>query len=110
MKSAIFSSVLFFTFFAHVVFGHGYVDQMVIGGKVYNGPSPYGSAKLSSPIRKVTSTNPITNVKSSDMTCGINAASTAGIVAPAPAGSKLTFRWRQGSGAHWGHSIGPILT
>jgi hypothetical protein len=110
MKSTIFSSVLFFAFFAPAVFVHCYVEQMVIGGKVYKGPSPYSSAKISSPIRKVTSTNPITNVKSSDMTCGVNAVTTAAIVAPATAGSTLTFTWRQGNGEYWGHSIGPMLT
>jgi len=112
MQGTTLLSLFFFylAFFLPVVLGHGFVQQMVIGGKTYKGPSPYGSAKLDSPIRKIGSTNPITNVGSSDMTCGIRAATTAAIVAPATAGSKLTFTWRQGSGAHWGHSIGPMIT
>lgn len=98
------------SFLAPAVLGHGYVEEMVIGGKTYKGPSPYSSAKVFSPIRKVSSTNPLTDVSSSDMTCGIRAATTAAVVAPATAGSKLTYTWRQGSGAHWGHSIGPMIT
>lgn len=110
MEITLFFYFFYFSFLAPVVLGHGYVEQVVIGGKTYMGPQPYTSAKLDSPIRKITSTNPITDVKSSDMTCGIHAATTAAIVAPAIPGSKLTYRWRQGSGAYWGHSIGPILT
>jgi len=110
MKNVFASSIFLASCLSTSVMAHGFVSSMVIGGKTYTGPSPYGSSKAATPIRKITTVNPINDVNSGDITCGIGAkVGTASIIAPATAGSKVTFQWKSGVG-NWGHSVGPLIT
>jgi hypothetical protein len=105
------SALFLSSFLVGSVFGHGYVQQMIIGGKTYNGPSPFGKIKSASPIRQITSTNPVTNLNSGDLTCGLGAkVGSASIVAPATAGSSITYKWTENGRGSWQHKTGPIMT
>jgi hypothetical protein len=104
-----FITAFFFVFQIALVAAHGDVSRVILNGKTFQGPNPFSNKNADSPIRKISTTFPITSVTSPDMNCGINAKAAA-IVAPVTAGSKVTFAWESGRGKNWGHSIGPIMT
>ncbi|KAF8595181.1 hypothetical protein BDV93DRAFT_528868 [Ceratobasidium sp. AG-I] len=80
-----------------------------IGSKTYNGPLPFSNKNAPSPIRKITTTFPITSATDADMNCGKGAVKAAQ-VAIANSGDKVTLSWKSGQNKNWGHSLGPIMT
>ncbi|CUA73231.1 Endoglucanase-4 [Rhizoctonia solani] len=91
------------------VSAHGYVDKVTIGGKSFSGPFPFSNNNAASPIRKITTTFPITSANDPNMNCGIGAKEAAQVAAANP-GDKVTLSWKSGRDKNWGHSIGPIMT
>lgn len=91
------------------VSAHGYIDQVTIGGKSFSGPFPFSNNNAASPIRKITTTFPITSANDPNMNCGINSQPAAQVAAANP-GDKVTLSWKSGRNKNWGHSIGPIMT
>ncbi|KAF8326887.1 glycosyl hydrolase family 61-domain-containing protein [Cantharellus anzutake] len=109
MKPSLFNILLVFSLFSSAL-GHGYVESITVGGKTYPGNRPYGKGTTNTPIRQITTVNPITDVASPSMTCGIGAKiNTAFLTVHVTAGSDITFHWVSGQGK-WGHKTGPILT
>ncbi|CAE7160990.1 unnamed protein product [Rhizoctonia solani] len=91
------------------VSAHGFVDQVTIGGKSFSGPFPFSNNNAASPIRKITTTFPITSANDANMNCGIGAVPAAQVAAANP-GDKVTLSWKSGRNKNWGHSIGPAMT
>ncbi|KAI8995239.1 glycosyl hydrolase family 61-domain-containing protein [Trametes punicea] len=90
---------------------HGWVTNVTVDGKVYEGNAP-GGATNSDPIRAISTTNPILSTTDPSLSCGQNA-QLAQEVADATAGSNITFWWVSGSAAYeenWVHNVGPIMT
>ncbi|KAH9944619.1 glycosyl hydrolase family 61-domain-containing protein, partial [Amylocystis lapponica] len=88
--------------------GHGYVNQVSIDGQLYEG-NPPGRWQNASVIRLVSSVNPVQNTSDPNLACGLGA-QPAQLDATAAPGSAVTFSWVAGSGGHWFHETGPILT
>jgi len=94
--------------FASVVYAHGYVAQVTIDGKAYQGNEPQGTSNPSI-IRQISTIDPVMSVNDSNLNCGWNAPK-ATLVADANPGSKLTFTWSGGPGGYpWPHNIGPFF-
>ncbi|KAG9112163.1 hypothetical protein FRC07_007987, partial [Ceratobasidium sp. 392] len=91
------------------VSAHGFIDQIVIGSQTFSGPFPFSNKNAASPIRKISTTFPITSATDPNMNCGINAEK-ASLVAAAKPGDKVTISWKSGQNKNWGHSLGPIMT
>lgn len=91
------------------VSAHGFVDKVTVGGKTFSGPLPFSKNNAASPIRKITTTFPITSANDANMNCGIGAVPAAQVAAANP-GDKVTLSWKSGENKNWGHSIGPIMT
>ncbi|CAE6455701.1 hypothetical protein ACGC1H_005799 [Rhizoctonia solani] len=91
------------------VSAHGFVEKVTIGGKSFSGPLPFSKNNAASPIRKITTTFPITSANDADMNCGKGAVPAAQVAAANP-GDKVTISWKSGQNKNWGHSIGPIMT
>ncbi|KAH8114433.1 glycosyl hydrolase family 61-domain-containing protein [Phellopilus nigrolimitatus] len=90
------------------VSAHGFPTSVTIDGKQYNGANG-ADASSDSPMRKVSTGDPVTDVTSNNIICGQNAA-TASTDATAKPGSKLQFYWKGEAGTNWFHTTGPIMT
>lgn len=66
-----------------------------IGGKTYSGPFPFSNKNAPSPIRKITTTFPITSATDADMNCGKGAVKAAQVATAKP-GDKVTLSWQSG--------------
>ncbi|CAE6378350.1 unnamed protein product [Rhizoctonia solani] len=91
------------------VSAHGYIDKVTIGNKAFSGPYPFSNNNAASPIRKITTTFPITSASDPNMNCGIDAVPAAQVAAANP-GEKVTLSWKSARDKNWGHTIGPIMT
>ncbi|KAG8735844.1 hypothetical protein FRC10_010092 [Ceratobasidium sp. 414] len=91
------------------VSAHGFIESMTIGGKTFSGPFPFSNKNAASPVRKITTTFPITSATDANMNCGIGAAK-ASLVAAANPGDKVTISWKSQQNKNWGHTLGPIMT
>jgi hypothetical protein len=93
------------------VSAHGFLAQVTINGKAYNGPKPGqpASASAKSAIRGVSSPDPNKGASNPALTCGPDAVK-AGLVASAMPGDKLTFSWKGADMSNWPHNTGPMLT
>lgn len=91
-----------------LVSAHGYVGTITTNGKTYTGPAPEASSN-NSPIRQITTIDPVKDIGGSTMSCGQNSP-TAGApqTLTVAAGSLLTFTWTDGP-AHWPHNTGPVM-
>jgi hypothetical protein len=109
MKS--FSVLLPVLALAAQVTAHGFLSQVTINGKAYNGPKPGqpASASATSAIRGVSSPDPNKGASNVALTCGPDAVN-GGLVASAMPGDKLTFSWKGADGSNWPHNTGPMLT
>ncbi|KAI0808042.1 glycosyl hydrolase family 61-domain-containing protein [Fomes fomentarius] len=89
------------------VTAHGFVSKVVIDGKEYKGNQPSGNnaALIDSPIRQISSFDPIYGADSRDLNCGRNAKKAA-LVVNADPGSQVSFFWV----ASWPHNTGPVIT
>lgn len=105
----LFSSVLsVFALAVSSVNAHGYIKQLVADGKTYKGPVA-GGAKISSPIRQISTTSPYKDVNGPGMTCGRDA-KTASLIADVTAGSTIKMSWEDHPGDTWNHDLGPLIT
>jgi hypothetical protein len=104
--------VLFTTIIASVssVAAHGYVKEVVIGGKTLSGflpfVDPYANPIPARVIRNIPGDGPIDSLTSPDLVCNKGGTKGASLVADAPAGSKVTFRWTNWPDDH----RGPVTT
>lgn len=84
---------IFFSLFAATsVNGHGYVGFISVNGAKYEGPAPVdqaGTLSIKSPIRQITSEEPVVDVTLKSIACGLNPLAPASEVATASAGSTL---------------------
>jgi len=79
-----------------VVHGHGWIQSIVVDGKTYLGKTPFQleqSGVTSSPIRQIESNGPVTDMSSSDLTCGIKAKIAEEVIDAKP-GSVMSFLWK----------------
>ncbi|KAH7923365.1 hypothetical protein BV22DRAFT_1036374 [Leucogyrophana mollusca] len=90
------------------VYAHGYVAQVTIDGKLYQGNVPNASPTPSI-VRQINNVAPVKGASNAYMNCG-QSAQKASLVASANPGSQLTFRWEGGDGSNWPHNIGPLMT
>jgi len=79
---------------AALVSAHGYINPIVIGGKSYAGPTPYQNP-MDSIIRQVSGVEPVQDMASPNMACGLNA-KTASLVGDALPGDTVEFHWLSG--------------
>jgi len=79
---------------AALVSAHGYINPIVIGGKSYAGPTPYQNP-MDSIIRQVSGVEPVQDMTSPNMACGLNA-KTASLVGDALPGDTVEFHWLSG--------------
>lgn len=110
------------------VCAHGFVSQLIIDGKAYEGNDPnQGETRTSSqsytlffvahhltepsPIRLIDDPSPVKGANNPAVNCGPNA-KIAQVVAPANPGSNMTFSWHSGDDAKpdWPHDTGPMIT
>jgi len=77
-----------------------------------NDAGPALNSKTPSVIRMTDSPSPVTDLTSSDLSCGNGAANlTAQQTATVTAGSQMSFRWISGAPPTlWPHNMGPIMT
>ncbi|KAH9931329.1 glycosyl hydrolase family 61-domain-containing protein [Fomitopsis serialis] len=92
------------------VSAHGYVSRVVIDGVVYAGNEPNDNTG-SSPIRMISTIDPVKGANNLYLNCG-QEAQAAAITAPAKPGSSVTFQWSgaPGGGDNWPHNVGPLMT
>lgn len=96
---------------ASYVSAHGFVHQFSVNGKTYTGARPTGQrSKNASPIRQVTSPNPIYGATTSPVNCGNGGGFAASEVAPVNPGDVLKFDWRGADLSRWPHDTGPIIS
>jgi len=88
--------------------GHGLVYHFGVDGKMYTGDTPGGKSDPS-PIRQVSSQDPIYGATSPSVNCGTGAPNAALVVDAMP-GSNLTWDWKTASLSNWPHNTGPMLT
>ena len=93
MKSTFLSLGLLASLLPFVV-AHGYVRQIAIDGKIYRGNIPRRT-NFDSPIRAIDDSAPVKGATNRAMNCG-PIAPPAKVVAPANAGSRITFDWAGG--------------
>ncbi|KAG8796560.1 hypothetical protein FRC12_019067 [Ceratobasidium sp. 428] len=104
----LFSAVFALAALASVT-AHGFVSEITIGGNKFSGPFPFDSKGAASPVRKISTTFPITSATDPNMNCGINSQKAA-LVAAAKPGDKVTISWKSQKNKNWGHQFGPIMT
>lgn len=88
---------------------HGFVHVFGVDGNDNQGNVPEGSRDTPSPIRQVTSQDPIYGATNPSVNCGTGAPNAALVVDAMP-GSKLSWDWRTASLGLWPHDTGPMLT
>lgn len=84
--------------------GHGFVYIFGVDGSSNEGGTPSGKS-VSSPIRQVTSQDPIHGATNPSVNCGTGAPNAALVVDAMP-GSNLTWDWRTSSLGNWPHNTG----
>ncbi|KAH7105088.1 glycosyl hydrolase family 61-domain-containing protein [Auriculariales sp. MPI-PUGE-AT-0066] len=111
MKSAtitLFSATLLAA--VSLVTAHGSVSSLESGGKSFVGPIPGSGSDSDSPVRTISTLEPLTDPSSEDMKCGPKAAASAKAVADVKAGGTVTWGWRSGeSNIAWPHRWGPVM-
>lgn len=103
MKSAVFTALLG----AAAVSAHGVMSTFIANGKSFGGPNA-GASDGSSPIRPISSVEPVMDVNSDAYGCGPGS-QPAGTTAEAAAGSEIEFQMRNGDGGPWVHVMGPTF-
>ncbi|KAK6509630.1 hypothetical protein TWF481_004363 [Arthrobotrys musiformis] len=96
---------------ASTVMGHGIVQEFLIGGERYTGSLPFQDQYKNPAPDRITQAfwengnSFIDDVTSADIACN-KGAKAAKLVAPAPAGSEVTFFWTEWPESH----KGPVIT
>jgi Auxiliary Activity family 9 (formerly GH61) len=88
------------------VHAHGYVTKFVVDSKSYVGNVPNGPTNPS-PIRQISSIDPVKGASNPNLSCGQNAKS-ASMVADVNPGSSISFTWGDPSGG-WPHNTGTFF-
>jgi hypothetical protein len=83
---------------------HGFITMFTANGKSYNGIIP-GSASGSSPIREISSIDPVKGASNPNLSCGQDA-KPASLVADVNSGSTVSFKWGDPYGSGWPHNTG----
>ncbi|KDQ51349.1 glycoside hydrolase family 61 protein [Jaapia argillacea MUCL 33604] len=91
-----------------LVSAHGFIKTVIIDGKTYQGNLP-GGATNPSPIRQISTIDPVKGATNAFVFCGQNA-TVASMVAPANPGSTVTFDWADSETGNWPHNTGPLMT
>jgi len=100
---------LFLTFF-HLVNAHGSIQFVITPEGTYNDSLPGGDV-IPSPVRRIATVSPVTNLQSSDLACGNGADATASETITMHAGDLVHIDWRSGiPGVLWPHPFGVIMT
>ncbi|TCD71245.1 Esterase/lipase/thioesterase [Steccherinum ochraceum] len=90
------------------VVAHGYIEDVTINGKLYEGwhpfTDPYASPKPNTVVRHVPNDGPVLDIHSTDLACTVDGLQGTSAVAEAAAGSKITFHWNQWLADH----LGPV--
>ncbi|KZV95908.1 hypothetical protein EXIGLDRAFT_734391 [Exidia glandulosa HHB12029] len=109
MKSVLYAAVA--AAFLSFVQAHGSVEYIIMDGVTYKGPISLDVSPpplSNSPIRQISTMDPIRDPNSENMRCGQNAATTADAIATVTAGSDITVHYRAGQdGSNWPHKHGP---
>ncbi|KAF3186793.1 hypothetical protein TWF788_003014 [Orbilia oligospora] len=96
---------------ASTVMGHGIVQEFLIGGQRYTGSLPFQDQYKNPAPERITQAfwengnSFIDDVTSAEIACN-KGAKAAKLVAPAPAGSEITFFWTEWPESH----KGPVIT
>jgi hypothetical protein len=93
-----------FSAFLSLVNAHGFVSKFTVDGTSYNGNIP-GGASNPSPIRQISTIDPVKGASNPNMACGQNA-NNAALVASAKPGSSISFLWGDPYGTSWPHNTG----
>jgi cellulase len=97
------------------VAAHGTMSGCDIDGVHYSAPPAVDGksfTRTQTPIRQVLALEPLGDLSTPDNRCGRGAAASAELVAPAKAGSQISFTMRGGGGndnSQWPHLAGPVL-
>ncbi|EJD47911.1 hypothetical protein AURDEDRAFT_123123 [Auricularia subglabra TFB-10046 SS5] len=93
---------------------HGTLALFVADGVSYVGPKSVDVSPPPvsfTPIRQISTLEPITDPTSAAIVCGPKAAPSAPTVAPVTAGSQMSFLYRAGTDSTvWPHNVGPLMT
>jgi len=92
-----------------LVSGHGIIKTVKINGKTYPGATGPGADASNSPVRAVSSGDPIDDVTSPMMLCGRDSKS-APISASVKPGDNVEIAWQAETGINWFHNVGPVQT
>ncbi|THU79391.1 hypothetical protein K435DRAFT_785850 [Dendrothele bispora CBS 962.96] len=87
---------------------HGFVSQVSIAGKPYNGNVPNGETDPSI-IRQIKDISPVKGASNPDLFCGLGS-QVASEIADANPGDTIGVKWVGGGGENWPHNTGPMLT
>jgi len=90
-------------------YAHGFVHIFSVDGKDYKGNTPEGGSNTPSPIRQVSSQDPLNGAKNPSVNCGAGAPN-AELVVDAMPGSTLSWDWRTAALTPWPHDSGPMMT
>jgi hypothetical protein len=98
-------------FLPSLVSAHGYISEMTIGGKTYEGNNPYSMSPHASPLRMINAVEPVKlGVDDENLVCG-KGAKAGTDVAEVKAGSEIKIKWVAGDGkGKWIHNKGPVMT
>lgn len=103
-KSVSLLSAYYLHLYLSLVSAHGFVTFISVDGVLYYGANGV-NASSDSPMRKVASNFPVTNVSSTDLICGLDA-SPASTIVNVQKGSLIQFIWGSISGTNWFHQTG----
>lgn len=92
-----------------LVSGHGIIQNVQVNGKTYPGATGPGSDPSNSPVRAVSSGDPIDDVTSPMMLCGRDSKQAPMSITVAP-GDKVEVAWQAETGIKWFHNVGPVQT
>lgn len=107
MKSSIAILLPFLAVFSALlpsVNAHGFITEFTVDGKSYKGNTPGGKSS-SSPIRQISTINPVKGATNKNLICG-QSSKPAAIMADVNPGSKMTFAWGNPDGSKWPHNQG----
>jgi len=110
MKSTFFVSCLSplaILFLAPYVDAHGYLTSFSVDGTSYAGNVP-GASTNPSPIRQISTIDPVKGASNTNLMCGQNAQNAAMVVDANP-GSTISFQWGDVD-TNWPHNTGPVMT
>lgn len=81
--------------YAPSALGHGYLAQISVDGKTFEGGVPGIGGNDPNPIRLINDITPVKGANNPDLVCGKGAKS-AGLSAEAKPGSEIGFLWKNG--------------